>query len=189
MLEPARALIGRRRKTNSKVKLKYNSLFASVLLGGFPVHAAQVMSESHPFGLNLDGRPSILEIAPVDYVVWLAEFFTMEDLFNVELVAEEGDADSDGKSNRFEYLAALDPTNGEENFRILIDSGDSPSVLISPFKDGVNFQIQKSRDLVNWTSLDANAFERIGESVRLLLDTVDADDFYRVQLLNRVPSF
>ena len=164
-------------------------LFAWLVLGGIPIHATQFVSESPPFSLNLDGRPSIADTASMDYVLWLTEFFTIEDLFDVLLVAEESDADFDGKTNRSEYLAASNPVSGNQDFRIAIIDGESRSIEISPLEDSVFFLIEKSADLENWTNLESNAYEKENQSVRILIEPTSERVYYRIRFLDRGPSF
>ncbi len=161
------------------------AVFAFTTLGGLSSQATQSVAESPPFGLNFDGRPSIIDTAPVDYVVWLTEFFTTEDLFNIQLVAEEADADSDGRSNRFEYLAALDPSSGDQEFKIIVSDGDAPSIEISPLRNGVNFRIEKSVDLESWIDLESNTYERIDQNVRIRVEPEAEKSFYRIRFLDR----
>ena len=77
----------------------------------------QSVEESAWFGLNLDERPSIVDTASIEYVIWLTEFFVTEDLFDLPLVGEDSDPDNDGDENRLEYFANLDPTDTNDRFR------------------------------------------------------------------------
>ncbi len=158
-------------------------------LEGAIAYAAQSVSESEPFGLNLDGRPSIVDTASVDYVVWLSEYFELEALFDLDLVSEDSDADSDGRVNLFEYRAGLDPASGVQDFWVIVTGGESPAVEIFPIKEGVRFEIEGSSELVNWTVRATGSFEETGATGRVGLEPDATPAYFRVRLLERDPSF
>ncbi len=149
---------------------------------------ADSVAESPRFGLNLDPRVSIVDTAPVDYVIWLTQFYTIEDLFNLPLVAEDSDPDNDGGLNRFEYRANLDPTDAGDRIRISFDGSSEGSVTFSPLKAGVNFRIELSNDLEDWQVLAPDLYEKFGDDVKIDLGELPDRAFYRVELLEPDPS-
>lgn len=143
---------------------------------------ADSVAESPWFGLNLDSRASIVDTAPVEYVIWLTEFFATEDLFNLQLVAEDADPDNDGEINRLEYFADLDPTDNDDRFRFSFGGVENRVLTISPLREGVNFTILRSLDLESWLVLDPAFYRTFGENAQVDLPIPPESVFYRLQL-------
>lgn len=172
---------------HSRVNISQKVALCSILaLFGFvSAEALESVEESAPFSLNLDGRESIAERAPQDYVIWLAEFFTTGDLFDFDKVGEEADPDFDGKSNRFEFLAKLNPRDGDEKFQIRLGADEAGSfVEFNPLKTGVRFLIETSDDLGNWMPVAADGLQRVDDTIRLELESNSRLEFFRIELLS-----
>ena len=129
--------------------------------------ATQSVEESAPFSLNLDGRVSILEQAPVDYVVWLSSFFEVEDLFDLSKVGQDADPDFDGETNLFEFWANSNPANREADFRIMLPLVEGEAIRFGPLRAGARFTIERSLDLQGWIEVDRGI---IGESEEALIE-------------------
>ena len=82
-----------------------------------------------------------------------AFFFTEGEILDPIISGQDADPDGDGLSNYFEFLAWLDPTQLDS--RVSYEFGFDPSRTLhfSPLFESVNWAIETSIDLLNWTAV------------------------------------
>ena len=125
-----------------------------------------------------------LEFRSQEFLTWLRIYFSEEDLYDVHLADSEADPDGDGDSNRFEFLAKLDPTDREIRFKITFSGDAREELRIGPVASGVNFETQHSTDLENWTTISSGSYQQVGDEFLVDLRSMPSRSFYRVLLSN-----
>lgn len=95
-----------------------------------------------------DGTPS--------YATWQQSHFTPAELGNPSISGDSGDPDGDGLKNLFEYAFGLDPKSPNVNDPISTTVDATYISIIYPKAKAatdVTFIVEKSTDLVTWTSV------------------------------------
>ncbi|QJE98859.1 hypothetical protein [Luteolibacter luteus] len=95
------------------------------------------------------------------------------------------DASGTGQSNLFKWLAGLDPLDASARFLLVTEPLNEGSVSISfgPCNPGRRYTLQKSADLVLWTSLPAVEASADRENLRVTDPSpLEGTTFYRVDV-------
>lgn len=96
--------------------------------------------------------------------------------------APGADSDLDGSSNRHEFLAGTDPTDGSDTLTMSISVDGGVTRLSWNTVPGRIYQAQISQDLYNWTSHGELRFA-VGETDTLLLDANTLGAYFRIVML------
>jgi len=140
-----------------------------------PLQGRQAVSESNWIELEFRSQ---------EFLSWLRIYFAEEDLYDVRLADSVADPDGDGDTNEFEFLAKLDPTDREVRFKIYFSGDAREELRIGPVASGVTYETQTSTDLKEWTTIDSNSYQRVGDEFLIDLRSLPSRSFYRVILSN-----
>ena len=123
--------------------------------------------EKKDFGKWFNLVFSLLLLCPVhslrgkSWPEWLEIHFSSEVINNSDYVSETADPDGDGFTNRFEFIAKLDPTDAESKIRFTIENSSPIKLLIGPFSEGVGYKIDSSTNLIDWKPLQVKRSSRV----------------------------
>jgi hypothetical protein len=95
------------------------------------------------------------------------------------------DADADGQSNEAEWMAKTDPQNAGDRFKVSASHRDAGGMHISwQAREGVNYRIMVSTDLLSWVELPNSRVSGTGAEVkRIDPDPPSRCKFYRVEVI------
>lgn len=113
---------------------------------------------------------------------WLEMHFPSEVINNSDYVGDTADPDGDGFTNRFEFIAKLDPMDAESKIRFTIENSSPNKLLIGPFSEGVGYKIDSSSNLNDWKPLQAENFQSVGSDLIFEVNPDSADHFYRLSV-------
>lgn len=118
-----------------------------------------------------------------EYSAWLDANFTLRELSDWQIVGAAADADGDGTSNEFEFVAQLDPKDASSRFVAELKATPGINVEISPLNEGVSFRLESSEDLAFWTPVPESAFRVDGDQLIIDEPQLTPRGFYRIAIL------
>ena len=116
------------------------------------------------------------------FEAFLAFFFTEGEILDPIISGQDADPDGDGLSNYFEFLGQLDPTQLDS--RVSYEFGFDPSqtLIFSPLFESVNWAIETSIDLLNWTTVSEENYSVVENDVQIDLEAFPPSSFFRLVL-------
>jgi hypothetical protein len=123
----------------------------------------------------------------LDFATWLQLFFSAPEILDLKIAGPDADPDGDKLSNRFEFLAKLSPIDGSSAIDYDFSTDPSENLTVSPLFEGVNWDLQSSPDLQNWTTVPAETYEVDGSEIRVDLESFLPNPFFQVVLTEATP--
>ena len=123
----------------------------------------------------------------LDYNAWLSQFFSEEQLQDPDTTGATADPDGDKLSNDFEFLAKLDPTNPNSKLYFDFNDDSAGTLTISPVNPGVNWTVRSSADISNWTSVEPELYQLIGNEIQIDLQSFLPATFFQMVLAPAEP--
>ncbi|QXD22919.1 SUMF1/EgtB/PvdO family nonheme iron enzyme [Opitutia bacterium ISCC 51] len=117
---------------------------------------------------------------------WLEMHFSAEHRNIANYVADTADPDGDGFSNRFEFIAKLDPTDPKSRVLFSVEDNSPNRLLIGPITEGVRYEIDSSTDLLVWKPLQTENFQFEGSNLIFEMGSTPDKRFYRLSISSEV---
>jgi hypothetical protein len=127
-----------------------------------------------------NNHASMVVIPEADpYPSWIAGYPGISD------ASDDADPDLDGVPNRLEFLLGWDPADGSSRFSIRSGANHGPAGmdLRWPSAPGLVFTVRSSRDLHDWSTIEAVIFGETGETEATFQTSpsVEGRKFHRVE--------
>lgn len=118
------------------------------------------------------------------YEAWLDLHFTEEEKLIPTVTDEDADPDLDGQDNWFEYIAALDPRDRDSSLKVHYTSRERDYFRFSPISDQLEYTVQYSEDLENWTSFEESRLTMLENEIEVDITGLPEALFHRVLVAN-----
>ncbi|EDY81096.1 PEGA domain family [Verrucomicrobiia bacterium DG1235] len=128
------------------------------------------------------------ETEQAEFLTWLAQYFSEEELADASLAGESADPDMDGQANRYEFVARVDPTDRSSLVEVYYVDDSREFMRVSPIVSGLNYDIQYTEGFDNWSSVGSELQEVIEDEIQIDLRGMPEGRYYRVVISNEASS-
>jgi hypothetical protein len=117
-----------------------------------------------------------------EYLAWLSQYFTEEEIGNPDIVGEGADADGDKLGNYFEFKAGFDPTDNQSTLNVEFSFNPTQTLTVGPVADDLSWEVQTSTTLSDWSVVAPELISVSNEEMQIDLSGFLPDAFFRLVL-------
>ncbi len=137
--------------------------------------------------LSLTQMPIQTIASGTDFSNWQAQFFTEQQILDPTISGPDADADGDTLSNRFEFLAKLNPVDGTSSLNFDFSTEPNETLIIGPLYTGVDWKLEFSSSLQDWVSVSPEAYQISGTDIRIDLESFLPSTFFQIVISDLEP--